>query len=1022
MTVQPFTSRRDTKITNRKNCWFCAITILFSVVFLLISAGIAQVPAVDQSIQSKHIHNAHDWKGTQGYHAARQELEQIYPTILTIEEKRDILFILLEAAFADQEYENAFQWSNDFLTEYPNDGRYNAVLFIHGVSGFQTERVDVGLMTLDKFLNEAHDHHFRGAAYFWRAMCKLDKGDTESAEEDVQFAYKDSAAKDYHDIALLGWALSLERRGEYLKAIERLEKFLNEFPRSDIIGTVKIRLASLSLRVGDPSRAAQLLGDIEPSYPEREEYSLIQAESELQSGNYGNSQREFKKFIRDFPESKYTRKGQYGLAWSYLKQGNYTAARREFDSLGVGNDSFAFMALYQSAVLALLQDKPMEALTRFDTLTERSPYDDLAEKSYFESGLTHYRAGRYREARRAFQLAARLFPESRHRSYSYRMLGETNIALRDFSNAQYAFSRVRQLSAIPDVIAPAMFQESICLYHLGRFKSSSESFDGYLKRFPKHENAAEAYVWRGEALYQDGKFTEAERAYSDAMRLFPNNPKQIDAAYGLAWTLFEQKKFSQAASAFDRFISQFPNNDRVSNATLRQADCYFFMGEYEKSSTLYATFSDLKMNGQHVEYAAFQIAMSYIQRGESERGIQQLRNFLVRFPQSLYNEVVQFNIGWAYFSKNQFNEAVIEFQELIERFSESQLMPRVLFNMGDAFYNLRQYDSSRIYYQRLVKEFPASPLVTDALQGLQYTFEAEGKPAAAVAQIDALLSSSTAGISQEELLLKKGDIFFGQGDFGGAVLEYQKLLSIKPSRLVQAKAYYQMARAYEMENNTQQAIRYYERVLSDFSEADFTPNVALALGNAHIKQRQYKSAEDVLRTFEKNYPISPLLSEVRYNIGITLLNIKDKKERAAIFEQFRIVIQNHPDDIFADRSRLQIARLHTTKKEYKASLDTLNNVMSRRNDDLAAEALLMIGENYLSMKKPNDALQAFKDVYEQYTEFALLVERAHLGAGECYERLRNTKQARSEYELVVKSAVDPSIKKNAQDRLRRLGR
>jgi tetratricopeptide (TPR) repeat protein len=109
-----------------------------------------------------------------------------------------------------------------------------------------------------------------------------------------------------------------------------------------------------------------------------------------------------------------------------------------------------------------------------------------------------------------------------------------------------------------------------------------------------------------------------------------------------------------------------------------------------------------------------------------------------------------------------------------------------------------------------------------------------------------------------------------------------------------------------------------------------------------------------------------------------------------------------------------------SNKQYRASLDTLNSVLNRRSDDIAAEALLMAGENYLSMKKPADALQAFRDVYEQYTEFPMLVERAHLGAGECYERLKNVRDARLHYEEVVASGIDPAVKKDAQERLRRL--
>jgi TolA-binding protein len=977
----------------------------------------AQVPDIDQSKLPDALPQGEQWLSNNGYHAARQQLEEIYTLLPSVEARRDALFILLKSSFEDQEYENAYQWSSDFLFDFPNDRRKREVLLIRGICAFQTERTDAAYADLDAVLRLKPEGSEARLATFWRAMCSLEDGDWQSAESDLRSTYEDSLVSANGDIVLMGMALSYERRHEYRSAIDVLERFLIEFPRSRFVPDAKIRLASLYLRLGSPEKSVEVLENVKPSYPQRQEYMLIKAEGALQADRFTEAENGFSSYVKSFPRSKDVRNAQYGLAWSLVQQGKYKEALIEFDTLGHGSDSMAFAALYESAILALLNGNPMEAVDRFDTLTQVSPYDLYAEKAYYQMGLTHYRAKRYREARRAFQLAARLFPESKNRTLAYRMLGESNVALGDFSNAQYAFGRVRQLNAPTDLAAPSMYKEGICLYHLGRFKSSADLFNNLLKTFPKHDNLAEVYVWRGEALYQDGRYGEAEKSFTDALNLFPENPKKVDAAYGRAWCLFEQKKFNSAAVAFNSFSKNNPQDDRVLDATLREADCYFFLGDYEKSSSLYASLADLKKNSRYAEYADFQIAMSYVQRGESERGIEQLRNFMSKYPSSIYNEVVRFNVAWTYFSKNQFNEAIGDFRILMGEFPQSQLMPRVLFNMGDAFYNLRQYDSARVYYQRVPKEYPQSPLVADALTGLQYTYEAEGRPTAAVAQIDTLLRSSQTGISQEELLLKKGDILFGQGEFGGAVIEYNKILSLNPNRAVQGKAYYQLARAYEMENNIPQAVKYYETVLKDYTDLDFAPNAVLALGIADIKAKRYREAVAVFIEFETKFPNSPLLSEVRYNQGVAYVNMKEKNDAVS---RFTSVIEKHPEDIFADRSRLQLSRILLGNKQYRASLDTLNSVISRRSDDIAAEALLLSGENYLSMKKPEDALQTFRDVYEQYTEFPMLVERAHLGAGECYERLKKVNDARLHYEEVVASGIDPVIKKDAQERLRRL--
>jgi len=150
---------------------------------------------------------------------------------------------------------------------------------------------------------------------------------------------------------------------------------------------------------------------------------------------------------------------------------------------------------------------------------------------------------------------------------------------------------------------------------------------------------------------------------------------------------------------------------------------------------------------------------------------------------------------------------------------------------------------------------------------------------------------------------------------------------------------------------------------------------------------------------------------------MTLLAMKDT---TGGFQELQVVVQRHSEDIFAERSRLQLAKLHEAKKQYQASLDTLEGVVTRRNDDLAAEALLIMGDDYLQMKRNGDALQAFLDVIEQYTEYGLLVERAKLGAGESYIHLSEKKKAKKLYQEIVDSPVDPEMKKIAQERLRKL--
>lgn len=978
----------------------------------------AQVVGPADTTSATMYERAQRWMEAGSFHVARIELEKLVRRELSHETKRDVLVLLTKADFADREFEEAYQRSSEVLLANPSDPELTELQFMNGVSAFHSGRSTSAIQSLTAYIDHQPPNPKFGEALYWRAMSRLDLGDQAGTQSDLERAYNSPAAGTERDYALMGFALSLERQKEYTKSAERLEQVLSEYPNSKLRTDAQIRLASVSLRLNRPRRAVDVLNETKPRYSaQREEYLLLRAEAEFRLSLFDRAQESYRKFVDEFQNSPNARKARFGLAWSKLKRGDSAGARAEFDSLATGKDSLAFAAMYESGVLSLLEGNTNTALSRFDSLVEHTPYDSYADKAYYQMGLIKYRAQLFREARHNFQLAARLYPDSPLRVDAFHMMGQACMSLRDFSNAQYAFAQVRKLNGSGIVLANAMFQEGVALYHLGRFRTCGERFNEFLQKFPKDQRVPEALVWKGETLYQDGKFDDAEQAYADALKVLPDSPKREDATYGYAWTLFEQKKFSQAATAFDRFTTSYANSGRALEASLRKADCYFFIGQYEKSSALYEALASAKTDDKNIEYAAFQLAMSYIERGESDRGIGYLRSFLTAHPSSIYAEVVQFNIGWTYFSKERYPEAIAEFHLLEKKFPESQLMPRVLFNTGDAFFNTKSYDSALVYYQRVIKEYPSSPIVSDALAGVQYTYQAQGKPQRALEEIDTVLAKKLEGISPEELYARKGDILFEQGNFYGAIKEYGRLLSMNPSPSVKAKTRFQLGRAYELQNESALAIQFYQGILKEFPESDVAPTAALALGMTQIKTKQYKGAVTNLRFLCEHYPESPLVTEARYQLGIALLNIPDLEQA---FVEFRSVISSSPDNIFSDRSRLQIARLHQERHEYAISFDTLNNLLTRHNDEIAIEALLMIGENYALQKKYREALQSYNDIIQQYAEFPLQIEKARYGLGLTYEKMKDRKQAKIQYQAIVKSPVDPAMKKEAEQRLKKL--
>jgi len=987
-----------------------------------------QTPSANNPAQ--RIEEAKEFIAIGFYDKAADILERVLTPALFSDQHDEILLLLTQCYFAQHRYEDAFQMSSRYLANRTTSAQRKEALYYNALSAYHTERYDAAANTFDVLEKEGFPDS--RSVYYWHALTELNRGNVERATDLARLAHGSAPSSDRAmapERTLLLWAIALEQKGEMRAARERFERIIDEYPASPLVRDATLRLAAINFRQRDYARARARLAQVNPATArQKHEWLFLMAEVEYWTGNYDQALERYRELLKEFPHGEFSRQAHFGLANTYLNLNKLNEAKQEFRLVTDRNDSLAQVALYQIGVIALLLDNTSEAVTAFEELTERFPYDAYTDNAYFQMGMMRYRTRQFAEGRRQFQLAARLFPESEIRPDAYRMLGEASLAVGDMRNAQFAFGQARKLlmespsKQNESLLAEVRLKEGIALYHLGRFNTSAERFEEFIRDHRNHPRLGDGHFWRGEALYQAGKFEEAEQAFAAAIPLLKkDNPRRAEALYGHAWALFEQKKFRKALTAFDRFIEENPRSERTVDARLRQADCYFFLRDYDAANQLYANLAEVKSDPRLAEYAAFQLGLSFIQRGDTDRGIEHLRNFLHRHPNSVYVEVVQFNIAWAYFSREHYTRALEEFRLFERLYPESQLMPRVLLNSGDALYNLAQYDSARVYYRRVIEEYPNSLLVPDATNGLQFTYRAQGRAREAIAALEEIVSKTAhKATASVDLLMQKADILFDQGESAQAAIEYLRILDLQPADSLKARVLFQLGRIYELENNLPRATSYFHEIVMSFPQTDVAPPSLLSLGLLAARQNQWNLAMAHLRQFEERYPNSPLRWEAEYNIGVAQLELKNHR---AAHAQFQKVIESAPrDDVFADRSRLQLARLHQNAKQHAAAIDTLSDIVARRDDDIAAEALLLMGEVYLALKKPSEALQSFSRVVEGFSTYPLLVERGLLGSGECYERLNDRARAREMYAKVAETAVDPAIKNDAEDRLRRLKR
>jgi tol-pal system protein YbgF len=270
----------------------------------------------------------------------------------------------------------------------------------------------------------------------------------------------------------------------------------------------------------------------------------------------------------------------------------------------------------------------------------------------------------------------------------------------------------------------------------------------------------------------------------------------------------------------------------------------------------------------------------------------------------------------------------------------------------------------------------------------------------------------------EELLLRRGDFYFGQQKFQQAIAAYQNFLKRYPGSLMAPKAQYWIGLSYVNLKDYDRAVAAFRKVINQYPGSEVVPDALFQLGILLRENGQPQKALQQFRRilqgkFARNQD-SAFLSEVHLQIGLTHLKqaSPDKAQQA-----FRKAITVAPQSFSAYRARIELARLEVARKNETEARRLLEQVIQNRNDELAAEAQKVMGDLYFELGKYQDAVTNYLRVKYVYSAYPGWVARALYRAGLTYEKMGQPEKAKKLYREVVEKFAAEKISEQAKERL-----
>jgi TolA-binding protein len=493
----------------------------------------------------------------------------------------------------------------------------------------------------------------------------------------------------------------------YLDAVERYNKVVDEYPDSDVIRDTRYGRALAHHWTGRYDRA---LNDyswlLEQRLPQtmklKVEFSM--ALSYSAQGRDAEAEHLLNTVISSGDES---------LARS---------ARLQLISMAEKRDPKDAIRIYEEMLAGITSNEDKERLlirlaNAYFRLNQFQQSIDAAQKlidlavnaesianAFFIQGNAYYKDGQYTPAIAIYNKIIENYPQiawARNAQFqigvAYQKLSAGDIAV--LPKMSEAFQTYYTKYPDDDKAIHAHYYDGWARYRLGRWREASDTFRGLVTKYPNERYASESLFRSGEALFnltnrgnrdeKDKVLEECMAIYDDVAVKYPASEYVDDALYNKAWALITMERKEEAVPIFERIVAEHTNGRYAPQSQFTLGDYYYGLKEYDKATASYEHFLEL-FTTEQLQGRDKQLV---------NKAVTLLGNLAEIDAYKLYAQ------GEVLFDQKKYDEAVEIFKQVQVKYPESDQAVNAMVNIGDAFMAQEEYRQAGAVYQEVVDRY-----------------------------------------------------------------------------------------------------------------------------------------------------------------------------------------------------------------------------------------------------------------------------------------------------------------------------
>ncbi|MFH1876459.1 MAG: tetratricopeptide repeat protein [Candidatus Omnitrophota bacterium] len=603
---------------------------------------------------------------------------------------------LLEIYFQKTDYFQLAAFTTKYLTDFPR-GAIGAQAYYYLAESYTSQnKIDKAVEYYRTGLDATNDKYLLDLLHRGMGFAFLAQGDTAEAKKQID--------------AIAGEELRIFSQGtysfkikDYAAALEKFNIFLKSFPQSEFSANAHLNRAATFYEIGrindSIAEYRYLLDSLKTSsYADL----LDKAHYGLAWGYLKNG--EFKKAITEFEQTlKYTDNpivklsSQIQIADAYQESGDHAKALQLYNDIlkTTPKNVYSDYIQFQIGMVFLKTGKLEDALLALRNMQKNFPRSRLLPEVQYYLALSYFSMERYQDTQMLIEDFMDKYPQSEFTQKASYLYGKTYYNLKDYNAAIDIFTETMKQEKNKELQELAFIDIGNAYLNLNMFTKAKQTWEEFLNKFPRSSHASSIAVQIGGLYEREENYLEAEKYYKKALESGSDSTWVKEAQLSLAHLYWRNNDLDRASDIFKKVSDG--DTPLAQKAKLYLAKIY---AQQNNSTTALAIYDELAQGQEPIAKAALLEKAFLLRETGDYAGAVNLFQKIIK--SGVDSAKIRFSLALCLEKMNRIDEALNEFLTLVYSFEEKDYTVKAFFHIARIYEKKNDIMAARDVYKKVI--------------------------------------------------------------------------------------------------------------------------------------------------------------------------------------------------------------------------------------------------------------------------------------------------------------------------------